>query len=358
MPQSRGAPEISTPKAVLCGNERNCLLCPTCKVRFSRLDRVDIGIIRWFMQGQPTAPFRAGVRPMVDGLARQLGVTGETVRNRVRRMFESGVLGRVTLQLNPAVLGMEAGALGMFVGPGVSRRALARRLSLVEGCQVVASHVDGLVGVVFYHYGGESLKKKVALMEELAGTTEGFYTDIPFPRCGLELTETDWRIVGALRPDASAPCSALSRKLGLSSRTVKRRLDRLVSGGAVFSMVSHRVRAVKGALEANLLVFYDQSAPRPQTDARILRELDDVLIYAGIWAQYSAYAVAVPSFAAGEEAAERVGRIDGVKEAWASVMEDRAELYESLDGFIARRAKGAAVRARARRVPVEARVRG
>ena len=301
------------------------------------MDRVDVGIIRWFFQGQLTVPSRPGVQPMIRSLSKQLGVTGETVRNRMRRMFESGVLNGIVLEPNPSLLGMEIGALGFFAPQSASRPKLAKKLALVDGMQVVATHLDGLIGLIFLHYGGESLEMKVKLMKEIAGVSDGFFTEIQFPSCQLELSRTDWRIMAALRPDATKTHSELSKELGLSSRTIKRRLDRMVSGGAVFTRALHQVRAVEGAIEVNILVFYDDHAKRSETDSKILKELDDYLLYAGIWARYSPYYVSVPNLSTAEGLAARVGKIRGVKEARASIMEERLELYESIDPVLARK---------------------
>ena len=115
------------------------------------MDRVDIGILRWFLQGQQTVPFRPEVKPMIKTLSKRLGVTGETVRNRIRKMFASGVLNGVVLQPNPGVLGMKTSALGMYVPSSVSRPDLIRKIALIEGCQLSVSHIDGLIGIVFMH---------------------------------------------------------------------------------------------------------------------------------------------------------------------------------------------------------------
>ena len=301
------------------------------------MDSLDVSILRWFFQGHQTAPFRPEVKPMIKALSKQLGVTGETVRNRMRRMFESGVLKGIVLQPNPAVLGSSIGALGFFVQNGTPRGALAKKLSLVDGAQLVVTHLDGMIGVVFMHDGGESLDRKVKLIMEMGGVSDAFFTELPFPPCQLELSRTDWRIMAVLRPDATKSYKELSKTLGLSSRTIKRRLDRMVAGNAVFSIASHQVRAVESGVEANMVVFYDPSVSRPETDARIIKEIRDYLLYAGLWARYSVYAVALPNVASSDAVAERVRRIRGVKDARSAIIEERLELYQSLDGMIAKK---------------------
>lgn len=299
------------------------------------MDRIDVGILRWYLQGHLTAPFRAEVRPNVRLLSERMGVTGETVRNRMRRMFASGVLTGVVAQPNPGVLGMKAGALGLYLQHGAARAKVARSLALVEGMQVVATHIDGMVGVVFLHEGGTSLERKVNLMKEIAGATESEFTDVPFPQCDVVLGKPDWGILAALRPDASQSYGVLGKKTGLSPRTVKRRLDRLVAGRAVFTLALHNVRAVHGSLEANVVVRYEAGATRPAVDEAIVKALDDSLVYAGVWSSYSAYAVSIPNLAAADAIGERVAKIRGVKYAKASVMEERLEVYDSVDRAIA-----------------------
>ena len=311
-------------------------------MKICRLDRVDVGILRWFLQGHQTAPFRPEVRPNIKVISKQLGVTGETVRNRMRRMFETGVLNGVVAQPNPEVLGLQVAALGMNVPPETPRPKLARRLALVEGMQLVATHLDGTVGLVFFHEGGGSLERKLKLLKEMAGVTETAFTEVAFPPCDLELKRADWEILAALRPDASQSYGELARKTTLSAKTVKRRLDRMVDGMAVFTLALHETRAVSGGLEANVVVQYEQGADRSAVAGEIVKALEDDLLYAGVWTRYGVYAVYLPSLAAREETERKVEAIRGVKEAKASIIDERLELYGSIDQVIASKLRGAA----------------
>ncbi|HKT21301.1 MAG TPA: AsnC family protein, partial [Nitrososphaerales archaeon] len=173
------------------------------------------------------------------------------------------------------------------------------------------------------------------LIKELGGASESFYTEIAFPPCTLKLSRTDWRIMAALRPDATKSYGTLANELGLSRKTVKRRLDRMVAGNAVFTMAAHEVRNAESP-EANMAVFYEDSADRSKTDPEILRVLADHLLYAGIWPGYSVYAVAIPNVARGDELAARVRGVEGVRDARSSIIDERVELFESLDGMIAK----------------------
>ena len=314
-----------------------------------RLDRVDVGIVRWFLQGHQTAPFRPEVRPNIKMLSTRLGVSGETVRNRMRRMFETGVLNGVVGQPNPEALGLQVGAFGIQLPPETPRLKVARSLALVEGMQIVATHLDGMIGLVFYHEGGASLERKLKLVKEISGATETVFTEVRFPPCDLELKPADWEILAALRPDASQSYQELAKKTGLSAKTVKRRLDRMVSGSAVFTMALHDSRAVSGGMEANLVVQYEPGADRSAADGAIVRALEDNLLYAGVWARYSVYAINVPNLVAAEEAERRVKRIRGVKGAKASIIEERLELYDSLDQVISSKLRSPGAERRAAR---------
>ena len=284
-----------------------------------------------------TAPFRPEIRPNIRLLSKKLGVTDETIRNRTRRLFETRVLNGIIAQPNPAVLGVEIAAFGVYLPPGARRDRVAKSLSLVDGMQIVATHLDGMVGVVFFHEGGAALDRKVKLIREITGATSTVFTEVLFPPCGVELKRADWEIMAALRPDASQPYGALAKKTGLSAKTVKRRLDRMVAGGAVFTMALHETRAVVGGLEANLVVEYEPGADRSSVDGEIVDALEDRLFYAGVWARYSVYAISLPNLVAAEEVEKVVGKIRGVKSAKASIIDERLELYGSLDHVIATR---------------------
>ena len=90
-------------------------------------------------------------RAAFDVIGQKLGVSGGTVRNRVTRMRETGML-RIVAVVDPVVVDYEADAmLGIKTAPGVSPAAVAQRLDpcpAVVYIMWVSGRFDLLVEVV------------------------------------------------------------------------------------------------------------------------------------------------------------------------------------------------------------------
>ena len=90
-------------------------------------------------------------RTAYDVIAQELGVSGGTVRNRVARMREAGML-RIVAVVDPVAVDYESDAmLGVKTAPGVSPAAVARRLDpfpAVVYIMWVSGRFDLLVEVV------------------------------------------------------------------------------------------------------------------------------------------------------------------------------------------------------------------
>ena len=108
----------------------------------SPADDLNQGIIR-LLQEDGRAAF--------DVIGQKLGVSGGTVRNRVARMRDAGML-RIVAVVDPVAVDYEADAmLGIKTAPGVAPAALARRLEphrAVVYVMWVSGRFDLLVEVV------------------------------------------------------------------------------------------------------------------------------------------------------------------------------------------------------------------
>ena len=90
-------------------------------------------------------------RAAYDVIAQKLGVSGGTVRNRVARMREAGML-RIVAVVDPVAVDYEADAmLGVKTAPGIAPAAIAQRLDphpAVVYIMWVSGRFDLLVEVV------------------------------------------------------------------------------------------------------------------------------------------------------------------------------------------------------------------
>jgi predicted HTH transcriptional regulator len=62
--------------------------------------------------------------------------------------------------------------------------------------------------------------------------------NIPVPRCAAKLTKTDWEIIKTIQTNPRLSYSLISKEVGVSARTAKRRLEKMIEELALFALPS------------------------------------------------------------------------------------------------------------------------
>jgi DNA-binding Lrp family transcriptional regulator len=167
-------------------------------------------------------------------VAEGLGVDEETVRNRLGRMTEVQFLRGWQLILNPSLVGREAAIVELRVGESESKADVISRLKLLEGVILIDDLYGKELAVLTLYENPSTLERQVRLFSSLCSDPTPVSWKLGFPPCELTPTETDWRIIQALRTTGRAKFSDVARSLRLSTRTVKRRMVELVDGNAFY----------------------------------------------------------------------------------------------------------------------------
>jgi DNA-binding Lrp family transcriptional regulator len=295
-----------------------------------KMDKLDIKTIRELIQPTPFAPSREGQRKSFRRMGKKLGVSGEAVGKRVDRLVQSGFIKGFPLLFNMNLLGLKAGALIMDVEASTPRKELAEKLSLVDGLFVVQTHVEGSIGILFWCEDHESLQKKADLISTVAGARSAKLTRVPFPKSTIALSKSDWRIISRLQRNVDKSLKEISEELQISTRTVRRRMARLVNNGVIFTLASANVSAIRGAVMADLVVEYDSPDVRPPIDKMLLELLDPYYFSTGPWESYGLFSLILPNISKSREILETVRGAKGIRSAMLELVEDRYEFYDCL----------------------------
>jgi DNA-binding Lrp family transcriptional regulator len=294
------------------------------------LDELDIRLLKELTHGANEGLAWGDIDPSYRRLGKRLGVSKGTVRNRLEGMSKSRFLKVFPVQVNPSLLGMKVGVLSLDVPVDVPRAELLEQLSLIDGVLLIAQHVGGMVGLSFYYEDEAELDKKVQLVTRICKATGRRFTETTYPPCALKLSVRDWKIMAALQRRRKETASEIAEELGISTRTLKRRTKRMIEGMAISTLISTDLRALRGAVVANLLVDYDPAVERSTTDRTLLRELDSNLIYAGLWTRFSIFTLVFQSIPLSSETLKKVRRMKGVVNARLDLLEERVEVYSTL----------------------------
>ncbi len=293
------------------------------------MDRLDVRIVREFLQGEPLLSFytsRPSIRPAFRALGEKLGVSESTVRDRFERL--SGFLSGGALMMNPGLLGEGVAALEFEVSAGSSKDEVLGKVRLVDGVFMVIDHSGPSAVALFFYPVEAGVQRRADLILRLAGARAGALTDIPFPRCNMAPSKTDFQIIASRQEDAAKPNRRIAAELGISSRTVRRRFARLVSGGAILPIFSLRMDALQDGVFVDLHVEYSDPRGRSATEGEILSILDEYLVFNGHFVAYSIFNLILPSIPVARRILEHVRRLRNVQSARVDFVEARLESYE------------------------------
>lgn len=305
------------------------------------MDRLDIAIFRELMQQSTAVPLSTDPLRSLRSIAKRLEVDKDTVRSRMQRLRQEGFLLAPFVFPNPRLLGMALEQTWLDVRPG-QKKAVIERLRRDERVAVITDHLgDSLTFAALTDQASprETSHRAVAKLRSVSGARTA---PIPFPNSDVALTPTDWRIVEALQGGDRPSLGSLSRGLGLSPRTAKRRLDRMVAGRAIFVIPRFDPKALDGSV-ADFAVFYGRGAHKAQIDRRILESVSGRLFHADLGDPgHSFFNFVVNSVAMGQEAVAWVGSTPGVQAARLDFVVDRIELHAHFADLLRRRSPGPA----------------
>jgi hypothetical protein len=106
---------------------------------------------------------------------------------------------------------------------------------------------------------------------------EAFFATMKFPNSDAVLSENDWGIYKSIRDDPRKPRSAISRETGLSDRTIKRRVEALVTRNAILMAPNLDMAGIDG-VAAEILVKCSGSEAN-HLEQTIASEANDSLIH-------------------------------------------------------------------------------
>ncbi|HVL88425.1 MAG TPA: Lrp/AsnC family transcriptional regulator [Candidatus Thermoplasmatota archaeon] len=302
------------------------------------MDAVDIRILR-AMGPFPYAPRANGsdaLRPA--RIAREVGLSPETVRDRIARMEGTGVIAGYEIVPNLRHLGLSADAFLIRPPDEPHRERLRNSLGLVEGLLEVTYFLgtEACVDLSFQTPGQRATRLR-ALAE-----ASGDPSPLPFlgwrmPAVERSLSHLDWRIVRALRGRAKRSLVEVAEELGVGYRTVKRHYDRMAEEGSFFVKPLLNPAAEPGVVPFVLLFFFEDPADR-QAPGRILRALDEHVVFAHPPASLQAGNFDVLVFASSAMDVERLRQkgaaVPGVTRVQALVLTDVDSRMDWIDELL------------------------
>jgi DNA-binding Lrp family transcriptional regulator len=205
---------------------------------------------------------------------------------------------------------------------------------------VLCNHLEPKLMVILYYRDAKDLDQDIDKLMKITKAT--YVNKMPklFTEYGAKLTESDWKIIGSLQEDPWKPYQAISKELKISSRTVKRRVEALAKGGAVYLLADVNMRAVEGIIPADLFIFYENrsninSAVKDKTRLQIAEYLGDQVVFLDPYfaLDMDHFGLILSSISKSQEIQKWAGGREGVKQSDISILLDvfpGLKLYEEL----------------------------
>ena len=309
------------------------------------MDALDVGIIR----AMGIRPYERVPKPLdvlqPARIARVTGASMNTVKDRITRMTESGIIAGYYAVPNLRHVGMRGEAYHFRFASDAAKDAALPRLLELEGLLEFHDFLGrGACADFAFHDDGE-LQRNLAFLGQGSGDAQPrhFYSR-EMPRVDRALTPLDWRILQALRAEPRALPATLAPTIGVSARTVKRHLEQMAAEGSVFLVPIVDPSRADGLFLFELLIYLREgSGPGPMAALRAAFHAEHVYAYVPASAELGHFDMLLfaRTTADVEALRRRAETVEGVVRAEAWLFRAFMGFPKWLDGAI-ERAAGAA----------------
>lgn len=221
-------------------------------------------------------------RSTLRTIASRLGADDTTVTNHYKRLQESGAMSGWQLMINPTFFACRMGDIMVDVQPESAKADMIRKLKLVDSVIMLMNFYGKALRIFVMHNTDESYSRAIELVSRITNAEPMTKARMALPPCETErLTETDLAIIRALSKEASKPYVLLAKELGLSTKIVKNRVDRLRKENTIFALPSLNMGRVRGLIPVLLSFAYSNNGAKSSVDRAILSRFEGNYLWAG-----------------------------------------------------------------------------
>ena len=296
----------------------------------SHTDDLDVRLMK-----ELTSPgsFRWDVRESYSKIAKRLAIDEETLRKRMRRAQQIGLLQGMHLILNPHLIGCESAALELEVDNEDRKGSVISQIELIEGMVFIVNFLGKKLRTVFFYDNERVLARKIQLIRSICASSPGMHWNDPFPRCNMKLRKTDWLIIRAIRREARKGLPEIAKQIQVSTRTVKRRLSMMIEANAFFLMpVFDHARSA--GVVCSYTVSFPDTNEKPKIDEQIKSRLARLVFSNTSAKMYSVFSVICNNVSEADEIRKSIKSLVGVKGVTMNIVKEFILVPDWLDGLI------------------------
>lgn len=303
----------------------------------AEVDTQDFAILGAIAHG---GSFQWNVRVSYADIARAVGADEETTRARIRRLQDDGIILGWSVSMNPALFGRQFYRVDLGQVPDAERPRVLPALEALDGAKLLFEYYGGRFALAIVAPPPPALDRHLTLLRALTGAAPQAHR-MEFPPVEGDLTPLDWRIARTLRAGVRRPYAELAEEVGVSERTLRRRIERMVESRAIYLECRVDLGKVSGLVPCTLTVSY--ADPRERAADATLRAMPG-RVFGWFEGPVSRVSFPAKNLAEAEALRARVAAMPGVAAARLDAQLAVTTLDRWMDEEIERRAAGVAAR--------------
>ena len=168
-------------------------------------------------------------RVSYNSLGSEIGLTAKSVKARVKKMQSSGVIDSFIVRVNPLVLGYSKVCILVLRinSKAADEKHIRRSLSLL-GDILNTGHVLGNISTFKFAVKKEAEEKLELLVDVIGQDLLIQNQTVVFQNVREQPTYTDFKIMRCLLDNPRMEISDIAEKISMSSKTVARRLEKMI----------------------------------------------------------------------------------------------------------------------------------
>ncbi len=267
-------------------------------------------------------PGNTALKKSFRSMAKELGVDQATVRKRMRKLQEERVLKGWYLGIHPGFMRQDVIYAWFTIGDERSKEEAIKRLISLPDLERTCNYLGSKLKMILLCEKGSDRQVLLDQLVRLAGSEatlrQRAFLEVP----EHQARQTDLAIIGSLRTDPWKQDAAVARELGLSARTVKRRVEKLSENGEIYMLPIIDYRALQGIIPVDLIVEYSSTESKSTVNGRITSYVEQELMFSGRFGPTGYFSLMVPRVSQVEQIARWVKRQTGVRDAQADILQD------------------------------------
>ena len=211
------------------------------------------------------------------GISKELEISANAVQKRVNEMIGEGVIISFEIGFDAQLLKLNTCISDIKLKGKFITSEIISELKKIPNIFFFAFTI-GNVFTVMFHY--ESTKDLEQIIEQisLVKNVSNVITSIPRSQQSIKLAPSslDWKIINCLNHNVRKKNHEVAKELGVSTKTIKRRLDRLLKEGVIVFTLSVDLSKAKNCIIFLLIVDIKTGVKKEKIKSQIKNQFSDI----------------------------------------------------------------------------------